>query len=96
MKIRILKHCSLQVGITAEVGQVLDDVPDRNARALIAAGRAEEWRPLTQELQLPDRIETREPEIANREPEIQSSEPKRKKDRKVRHVPHSPDKMYAD
>ena len=96
MKIRILKNCSEHVGITAVVGQVLDDVPDRSARALIAAGRAEEWRPLTQELPLPDRIELREPEIANREPVIQAGEPSRKKGGKVRHVPHSPDKMYAD
>jgi len=68
MKIRILKDCSLQVGITAGAGQVLDAVPDRTARALIAAGRAEEWRPLAQELPLPGELEDREPEITHRDP----------------------------
>ena len=68
MKLRIVKTCILHDGMCAVAGQVFDDFPDVDARALIGAGKAEEWQPLTQRLPIPEVIEVREPLVEYREP----------------------------
>jgi hypothetical protein len=68
VKIRILKTCILPDGITAVQGQVFDNFPDYDAVALIAQWKAETYLPLSQHLEIPAVIESREPEPAHRDP----------------------------
>jgi len=67
MKLRITRTCILSAGITAVVGQVFEDFPDADGRALIAKGNAEEWKPLGRPMPIPE-IEVRDPEPEHRDP----------------------------
>jgi hypothetical protein len=68
MKIRIQRTCILDDGITAVAGQVFEDFPAQKAMILMLDGKAEEYKPMTQPLPLPEAIEVREPVAMHRDP----------------------------
>ena len=75
MKLRMLKTCILEPGITAVQGQVLESVPDAVGAELVSRGLAEIWEPLRNPVPMP-RMEFREPEVEHRDPKPERT-PKR-------------------
>lgn len=80
MKLRITRTCILSAGITAVVGQVFEDFPDSDGKALIEQGKAEEWEPLCRPMPMPE-MEVREPDPQHRDPERQRTQKRSKRRR---------------